>query len=184
MNGRSSGQTTQTDTCSQHNRGKSQGRPPKSTGSKPIDQNGLPTLRSPKKAPVPITSTTRPRHDFLPLHFHAPSTRSDAGAAQGCRSGRPRSTCREAHRADRPRLSQPNVSAHLALGPLVLRRAKTSTTRPVGHESGSHLKSSSVRWAAAVALSRPSGGAPKTTIMNAATRAAKRRTQRSLAAAR
>ena len=45
-NGRRNGTTTQTDTCSQHNPGESQGRPPKSTGSQPIVQNGLPSASS------------------------------------------------------------------------------------------------------------------------------------------
>ena len=56
--GRSSGRTTQTDTCSRHNPGESQGRPPKSPGSQPIVQNGLPSAFS-QKAPVPDHPTVR-----------------------------------------------------------------------------------------------------------------------------
>ena len=41
------GRTTATDTGSQPNRGRSQGRPAMSTGSRPKEQHGLPTLRSP-----------------------------------------------------------------------------------------------------------------------------------------
>jgi hypothetical protein len=37
--------------------GKSQGRPLKSSGSKPIVQNGLPNLRSPRKPLVPVNRT-------------------------------------------------------------------------------------------------------------------------------
>jgi hypothetical protein len=55
--------------------GKSQGRPPKSPGSKPIVQNGLPSLRSPKKAPRPSQPNLSPPPDTtrtLTEQFHAP----------------------------------------------------------------------------------------------------------------
>jgi hypothetical protein len=42
-------------TCSQHNRGKSQGRPLKSPGSQPIVQTGLPYCVLPRKAPIPVS---------------------------------------------------------------------------------------------------------------------------------
>jgi hypothetical protein len=58
--------------------GKSQGRPPKSPGSNsPIVQNGLPNLRSPKKAPRPGQSNLGPPADTtgaLKEQFHAPTT--------------------------------------------------------------------------------------------------------------
>jgi hypothetical protein len=38
--------------------GKSQGRPQKSPGSKPIAQNGLPNLRSPRR---PLSQSTEPK---------------------------------------------------------------------------------------------------------------------------
>jgi hypothetical protein len=43
--------------------GKSQGRPPESPGSKPIVQNGLPSLRAPNKAPRPSRPNLSPPPD-------------------------------------------------------------------------------------------------------------------------
>jgi hypothetical protein len=71
-NGRTSGTTTQTDTCSQHNPGKSQGRPNELPGLEAHRANRPTRLRSPNKAPVPDPPTLRPDPDgaFKP-HFHA-----------------------------------------------------------------------------------------------------------------
>jgi hypothetical protein len=54
--------------------GKSQGRPLKSPGSKPIVQNGLPNLRSPER-PCPSRPNLSPTPDVtqaLEHQFHAP----------------------------------------------------------------------------------------------------------------
>jgi hypothetical protein len=61
--GRTSGTTTQTDTCSQHNPGKSQGRPNEKHGLKAHRTNRPTRLRSPNKAPVPDHPTLRPEPD-------------------------------------------------------------------------------------------------------------------------
>ena len=70
--GRTSGTTTQTDTCSQHNPGKSQGRPNEKPGLKAHRANRPTRLRSPNKAPVPDHPTLRPDPDGASTeHFHA-----------------------------------------------------------------------------------------------------------------
>jgi hypothetical protein len=53
------GETTTTDACSRHIRAKSQGRPPRMSGSQPTRRNGLPTTISPTTAPVPEPATLR-----------------------------------------------------------------------------------------------------------------------------
>src|SRR3954465_3093090 len=63
--------------------GKSQGRPQKSPGSKPIAQNGLPSLRSPE-GPCPSRPTlSRPPDDTSALteQFHA-ANQSSADSAE------------------------------------------------------------------------------------------------------
>jgi len=88
-NGRRSGTTTQTDTCSQHNPGESQGRPPKSPGSQPIVQNGLPSASS-QEDPCP-GSPDRTRGAgrslqawiFMPRDASARRRRTQASANSG-----------------------------------------------------------------------------------------------------
>src|SRR3954453_18456792 len=61
--------------------GKSQGRPLKRPGSKPIVQNGLPNLRSPD-GPCPSRPPLGRRPDGsgpFKEHFHAPNCESKAG---------------------------------------------------------------------------------------------------------
>ena len=72
--GRTSGQTTTTDTCSQHNPGKSQGRPKeKSPRSKRIVQNGLPDCVLPESPrPGSADRTARAGQQPSERHFHAP----------------------------------------------------------------------------------------------------------------
>jgi hypothetical protein len=78
-NARTSGTTTQTDTCSQRNPGKSRARPNESPGSKPIAQTGLPRQRSPNQAPIPDCPTLRPDPDRAPGRaFHAAKPESEA----------------------------------------------------------------------------------------------------------
>jgi hypothetical protein len=70
--GRTSGTTTQTDTSSRLNPGKSQGRPNEKHGLKAHRANRPTRLRSPTKAPVPDRSTLRPDPDRASNeHFHA-----------------------------------------------------------------------------------------------------------------
>ena len=59
--------------------GKSQGRPLKSSGSKPIVQNGLPNLRSPKKGPSSQSLEPMPGagcQTAFGEQFHAPKSSS------------------------------------------------------------------------------------------------------------
>ena len=73
--GRTSATTTQTDTCSRHNPGKSQGRPNEKHGLEAHRANRPTRLRSPNKAPVPDRPTLRPGPDGdFAVHFH-PATR-------------------------------------------------------------------------------------------------------------
>ena len=82
VSGRTSGTTTQTDTSSQLNPGKSQGRPNEKRGSKPIDQNGLPVCVLPRK-PLSRMSRKFDHHRAEPStgQFHA-SKRSTLGREQ------------------------------------------------------------------------------------------------------
>ena len=55
----------------------------KSTGSKPIAENGLPVCVLPMKAPVPDEPNVRPRPDGpFKRHFHAARTMSPSGAVR------------------------------------------------------------------------------------------------------
>src|SRR5581483_1201918 len=65
----------------------------KSTGSKPIDQNGLPVCVLPNKAPVPDQPNLRPDPDRASNHkFHASKSSSlgGAGASEETHQSRPR----------------------------------------------------------------------------------------------
>jgi hypothetical protein len=75
--GRTSGTTTQTDTCSQHNPGESQGRPNEKHGLEAHRANRPTRLRSPTEAPVPDRSTLRPDPDRASTEqFHAARNRT------------------------------------------------------------------------------------------------------------
>ena len=74
MTWESSGQTTPTDSCSQHIRARSQGRPRKSTGSQPIAQTAYPSCVLPK-SPSSRSARSygwvrRPRSAALRVQFH------------------------------------------------------------------------------------------------------------------
>jgi hypothetical protein len=79
---RTSGTTTQTDTCSRHNPGKSQGRPNEKAGLEAHRANRPTRLRSPNKAPGPDRPTLRPAPDrAFTEHFHAAKRGSSADTA-------------------------------------------------------------------------------------------------------
>src|SRR5689334_17981331 len=90
--GRTSGTTTQTDTCSRHNPDKSQGRPNEKPGLKAHRANRPTRLRSPNKAPVPDRSTLRPDPDrAFTEHFHAARCATPPGCPRmGVERGCPR----------------------------------------------------------------------------------------------
>ena len=81
MNGRSSGQTTQTDTCSRHNRGKSQGRPPSKHGLEAHRPKRPAHTAFSQESPCPDHRNYATATRLPALHFHAPSTSSVVGGA-------------------------------------------------------------------------------------------------------
>lgn len=74
--GESVGETTTTDTCAQHTRAKSQGRPPRKPGSQPTGRDGLPNHDLSLDSPCPGARDATPRRgrqadDRRRAQFHA-----------------------------------------------------------------------------------------------------------------
>jgi hypothetical protein len=123
--GRTSGTTTQTDTCSRHNPGKSQGRPNEKPGLEAHRANRPTRLRSPNEAPIPDRSTLRPDPDRASNEqFHAAKGES---RAFGSSLPRRHDGAWAVHRS-RSRASRFRCSTKTAVGASSIR----ASTRPAG----------------------------------------------------
>src|ERR1019366_3378570 len=92
VSGRTSGTTTQTDTSSRLNPGKSQGRPIEKPGLEAHRAKRPTRLRSPKKAPVPDQPNLRSEPD-------GPSEKQFHAANPGKLAGRDRGSAWVSHRS-------------------------------------------------------------------------------------